>query len=127
MLLAHFGRRLGAHLLGEEPAHRLFQHQLFPPGRALGLALLQHRFARGPAEIMPRRHQLIDEPHGARGGGAQHLARQHGGHGIDWPCGLDRAHGAVQSRKDAELHFGKAEPGRLLAVGDAPMAGERKL
>ena len=29
--------------------------------------------------------------------------------------------------KDAELHLGEAEPGALLAVGDAPVAGERQL
>ena len=35
MILAHLLRGLGAHLFGKQPAHRLLQHHLLPPGRAL--------------------------------------------------------------------------------------------
>src|SRR5690606_2309298 len=45
----------------------------------------------------------------------------------DRPRRPDGADGAVEPGEDAGLHFGKAEPGSLLAVGDAPGAGERKL
>ena len=82
MVLAHLGRGLGAHLLGKVAAHRLLQHQLLPPRRALGAALLQHGFPRGPAEIVLGRHDLIDQPHGAGSGRAQHAAGEHGGHGV---------------------------------------------
>ena len=127
MVLAHLLRRLGAHLLGEQPAHRLLQHHLLPPGRALGAALLQHGLARRPAEIVMGGHHLVDQPHGLRRGRAQHAARQHGGHGVHRAGELDRPHRAVEAGEDAELHLGEAEPRALLAVGDAIMAGKRKL
>ena len=127
MILAHLGRGLGAHLLGEQPAHRLLQHDLLPPGRALRAALLQHRLARRPAEIVMGGDHLIDEAHGLRRGRTQHAARQHRGHGVHRAGKLDRPHRAVEAREDAELHFGEAEARPLLAVGDAIVAGKRKL
>ena len=48
VILAHFRRRLGTHLLGQHPAHGLLQHRLLPPRRAPGAALLQHGLARRP-------------------------------------------------------------------------------
>jgi hypothetical protein len=95
MLLAHLLRGLGAHLLGEHGAHRLLEHQPLPPRRALGVALLQHGLARGPAEIVAGRHQLIDEADRLGRRGTQHAAGQHGGHGVHGAGGLDRAHRAV--------------------------------
>ena len=61
MVLAHLFRGLGAHLLGEQSAHWLLQHDLLPPGRALGAALLQHGLPRCPAEIVMGGHDLIDQ------------------------------------------------------------------
>ena len=71
--------------------------------------------------------QLVDEPHAARGRGADHRARQHRCM-ADERAGLpDRARRAVEAREDAELHLGEAEPGGVIARGDAVMAGERQL
>ena len=127
MLLAHLLGGLGAHLLGEQGAHRLLQHQLLPPRRAFRAALLQHGLARGPAESVAGRHQLIDEADGLGRARAQHAPGEHRGHGVHRAGGLDRPHRAVQSGEDAELDLGKAEPRPLLAVGDAPIAGQRQL
>ena len=127
MLLAHLGGGLLPHLLRQHPADGLLQHQLLPPRRAFRYALLQHRLPRGPAKIVVGRDELIDETDGLGGRGAQHAAGQHGGHGVRGASELDRAHRAVQSREDAELDLGEAEPRPLLAIGDAPVAGESKL
>ena len=43
------------------------------------------------------------------------------------PAAWIDAHRTVQPGEDAELDLGKAEPRPLLAVGDAPIAGQRQL
>ena len=59
--------------------------------------------------------------------GRQHLAGQHGLHGGRAPACANRARRAVEAGEDAELHFGEAEPGALIARRDAVVAGERQL
>ncbi len=127
MILAHLGRRLGAHPLGEIRPRQIVRQQPLPPRPALRPPLLQHGRAGGPAQFVVRGDELIDDAHAPRGGAAQQASGEHGLHGGHRTGQPQHAHRAVQAGDDAELHLGQAEPRALLAVGDAIMAGHGEL
>ena len=72
-------------------------------------------------------HQLVDEVEAARGTCPQHLAGEHDAHGIDRPRLADRAAGAAEAGKNAQVHLGKADAGLVVIDGNPIVAGQGQL
>ena len=73
------------------------------------------------------KYQPIDEAGAPRLVGAQRLAREHHLHGSAYTADTHRAHGAAETRMDAQHHLGKSDREIVALDADAITAGQRKL